>query len=118
MLMGNFGLEDEDDHPDDGGLLVISNLPMTWTHRTLAHQILDLLKFGISFYALYLVFLGGRSKAKRFNDRTIEPNKSLIVAFSKTALINRAVFNFCSLVPTGLSKLSVDRAFCTPKILF
>ena len=97
ILMGNLGLED--DQSDDDGLLGMSSLPMTWINKILVHRIPDLLRFGISFFALFLVFLGGRSKAKRFNDRTIEPNKSLIVAFSKTALFIRAVFNFCVLAP-------------------
>jgi hypothetical protein len=97
MFMGNLGVED--DQSDDEGLLGMSSLPMTWTNEILAHQIPDLLRFGISFFALFLVFLGGRSKAKRFNDRTLDSIKSLEVLFSKTALFIRAVFNFYALAP-------------------
>jgi hypothetical protein len=119
MVMGNFGLEDEDDHPGDNDLLVMSILPMTWINKILVHRIPDLLRFGISFFALFLVFLGGRSKAKRFNDRTLDSIKPLVVLFSKAALFIRAAFNFCVLAPNRvLQTVSCSGFFVYPRFYF
>ena len=93
VLTGNLGL-DEDDHLDDDGLLAISALPVAWT-RILVHQVSVLLRFGISIFALYLVYLGGRSKNKRFNDRTTEPVKSFIIVFQKTTLFKSRLLINC-----------------------
>lgn len=112
VLAGNFGL-DEDDHLDDDGLLAISALPVTWT-RMLVHQVSVLLRLGISIFALYLVYLGGRSKNKRFNDRTIEPIKSLKVVFLKTALLEPSLIS-STLTQAGFYKGSFDRVFCTQR---
>lgn len=57
-------------------------------------QVTFLLKLGMSIFVLYVVYLGGRSKHKRFNDRTLDIVSFLSVVFSKTALFIRAVFNF------------------------
>ena len=88
---GIVGLTEDDELPDDDFSVIVA-FPVAWT-RIPVHQMSALLRLGISIFALFVVYLGGRSKAKRFNDRTIELIKSLIRIFSKTALI-RAVFNF------------------------
>lgn len=80
VITGNFGLIDEDDTPDDVKLLIISSISLTWT-GILAHQVSGLLRLGVSIFALFVMYLGGRSKNKRFNDRTIDPNNSLTVVF-------------------------------------
>jgi len=80
--------EDEDD------LSAIHNFSPTWI-RIPVHQMSVLLRLGISIFNLFVVYLGGRSKHRRFNDRTIDPVNALISYSSlKTALLNRAVFYF------------------------
>ena len=97
VLSGNLGLIDEDDDPEDDGLLELYGFPVTWT-RMRVYQVSALFRFGLSIFALYLVYSGGRSKNKRFNDRTIDPINSLIGVFSKAALL-RAAFNFLVIGP-------------------
>ena len=92
-------LQEEDDLTDteDDDFSVI-DFPPTWI-RIPVHQMSVLLRLGISIFALFVVYLGGRSKHRRFNDRTIDHVIALISHSSlKTALINRAVFHF--LFPT------------------
>jgi hypothetical protein len=83
-------LTDSDEKQDDVSL--ISNSPLSWI-RIPVHQLVVLLRLGISIFALLVVYRGGRSKDNRFNDRTIDPINVLIDGFLKTALL-RAVFNF------------------------
>lgn len=59
------------------------------------HTVHVVLQSGVMIFALYLVYLGGRSKHKRFNDRTIDEIHMATIDFVKTALF-RAVFNFLS----------------------
>ena len=83
-------LTDEDD--DDSS--AIHNFSPTWI-RIPVHQMSVLLRLGISIFTLFVVYLGGRSKHRRFNDRTIDPVNALLSYSSlKTALLNRAVFYF------------------------
>jgi len=91
-------MEDNDLFTDDD-FSVITIFPVAWT-RVPVHQMSVLLRLGISIFALFVVYLGGRSKAKRFNDRTLDSIKSLITEFSKTALLLRAVFNFLFFDPS------------------
>ena len=89
-------LIEEDDLTDTDGddFSVFSNFPPAWI-RIPVHQMSVLLRLGISIFALCVVYLGGRSKHRRFNDRTLDHVNALIsYPFLKTALINRAVFNF------------------------
>ena len=83
--------EDEDDSS------AIHNFSPTWI-RIPVHQMSVLLRLGISIFALFVVYLGGRSKHRRFNDRTIDPVNALTSYSLKTALFNGAVFYF--LCPT------------------
>jgi hypothetical protein len=85
------GLMEDDEFPDDD-FSVVATFPIAWT-RIPVYQMSVLLRLGISIFALVIVYLGGRSKDKRFNDRTIELVNFLISVFSRTALL-RAVFNF------------------------
>lgn len=90
-------LPEEDDLTDDD-LSIISNFSVAWI-RIPVHQLSILLRVGLSIFTLFVVYLGGRSKHRRFNDRTIDHVRALIANSSKTAHI-RAVFNFYS--PPGL----------------
>src|SRR5215216_4634546 len=60
-------LTDSDEKQDDVSL--ISNSPLSWI-RIPVHQLVVLLRLGISIFALLVVYRGGRSKDNRFNDRT------------------------------------------------
>ena len=89
-------LIEEDDLSDTDGddFSVISDFPPTWI-RIPVHLMAVMLRLGLSIFALFIVYLGGRSKHRRFNDRTLDHVNALIsYPFLKTALINRAVFNF------------------------
>lgn len=90
-------LPEEDDFSDEDGddVSLISNISPDW-NRIPIHQLSILLKLGLSIFALFVVYLGGRSKHRRFNDRTIDPVNALTPVSLKTALFHRAVFIFLS----------------------
>ena len=97
ILMGASILEfsEEDNFADQDDLLIINHFSVAWA-RIPVHQMSVLFRLGISIFALFVVYLGGRSKHRRFNDRTIDAVNVLNVesfAFLKTARI-RAVFYF------------------------
>ncbi len=88
-------VQEEDDLTDteDDNFSVI-DFPPSWI-RIPIHQMSVLLRLGISIFALCVVYLGGRSKHRRFNDRTLDHVNALIsYPFLKTALFIRAVFHF------------------------
>lgn len=92
---GMDGLIEDDDIPDDDDFSFINSVPIAWT-RIPIHQLAVMLKMGMSIFVLFVVYLGGRSKARRFNDRTIDAVQSLTRVFYETALstCRRAVFHF------------------------
>jgi hypothetical protein len=92
---GILRFSEEDNIAERDDFFIIDNYSATWM-RMPVHQLSDFLGFGISIFVLFIVYLGGRSKHKRFNDRTIDLVNALIAAFLKTARL-RAVFNFQSL---------------------
>jgi len=59
-------------------------------------QMLTGLMMGMSVFALVVVYLGGRSNHRRFNDRTIDSINLLYlgVFFSVTALLRAVLFSF------------------------
>jgi hypothetical protein len=92
---GMIEIAEEDDLTDEEG----DNLSFIGTHspawiRIPVHQMMVLLRGGMSIFALFVVYLGGRSKHRRFNDRTIDAVNALIFFSLKTALLIRAVFIF------------------------
>jgi hypothetical protein len=92
-------LQEEDDltDPEEDDFSII-DFPPTWS-RIPIHQMSALLKLGMSIFTLLVVYLGGRSKHRRFNDRTLDHVNALIsYSILKTALLIRAVFHF--LFPT------------------
>lgn len=92
--VGIIELPGEDDFADEDDLLISSDLPSAWDRMPI-HQMSVLLMLGMSIFILFVVYLGGRSKHKRFNDRTIDADNVLSAEFFRTALY-RAVFNFLS----------------------
>ena len=77
---------------DDDGFSFFSDSAI-FSIRIPIDQLSARLMLGISIFALFIVYLGGRSDAKRFNDRTLDAGYISIAGFLKTALY-RAVFNF------------------------
>ena len=98
VLTGIIIPEEDDQLPDDD-FLAAASFAAAW-FRIPVYQLSFILMLGMSIFALIIVYLGGRSKHKRFNDRTLEPVKLLTVVFFKTALL-RAVFIFLFLGSRG-----------------
>jgi hypothetical protein len=99
-------LPEEDDFTDEEGddFSLINHFSPDWI-RIPVHQLSTLLRLGISIFALFVVYLGGRSKHRRFNDRTLDDVNALISCSLKTALLVRAVFIFLfPILPYKLSK--------------
>jgi hypothetical protein len=81
--------------PDEIDNIFLTAIPPAAQGWILANPSWRVLRPEISIFALLVVYLGGRSKVKRFNDRTIEPIPSFIFVRSQTALRSRsAVFNY------------------------
>jgi len=91
IAAGMIELAEEDDLTDAAAygdeFAVIGDFPISWI-RIPVHQMSVFFRLGISIFALFVVYLGGRSKHKRFNDRTINAGNLSI-----------AVFNFQSFTP-------------------
>ena len=97
----------EEDAPDEDDLSMIHNIPFAWL-RIHVHQLSILLTLGLSIFALFVVYLGGRSKHRRFNDRTIDANLvSIDVSLLLRTAQRGAVFNFFN----GLSDLLINVQF-------
>ena len=88
-------LPEEDDltekEADGDDFQAISHFSPAWI-RIPVHQMSILLRLGLSIFALFVVYLGGRSKRRLFNDRTIDPAAVLIVNLKTT--LHRVVFIF------------------------
>ena len=95
MGAGVIDLIEEDDLSDMDGddFSVISDFPPAWT-RIPVHQMAVMLRLGLSIFTSFVVYLGGRSKHRRFNDRTLDHVYALISYALETALFIRAVFHF------------------------
>ena len=83
---------DNDLFDGDDDFSALSSFLVSWP-RISIQQLTAGLMLGMSIFALFVVYLGGRSNHKRFNDRTIDAINALRGIFSATAL-NRAVFVF------------------------
>jgi F0F1-type ATP synthase membrane subunit a len=97
VLTGIIIFEEDDQLPEEDDFLAAGSFAAAW-FRIPVPQLSFVLMLGMSIFALIVVYRGGRSNHKRFNDRTIEPVKLLTVVFLKTALL-RAVFNFLFFSP-------------------
>jgi len=85
-------LAEEDERADREDFSLISTVSVLWI-RIPVHQMSVLFRLGMSIFTLFVVYLGGRSKHRRFNDRTIDAVNVLKAHILKTAHI-RAVFIF------------------------
>ena len=84
----------EDDDLADGDFLIIHDFTAAWNAVRFGPMSV-LIRLELSIFILFVVYLGGRSKVRRFNDRTIDWVNlfTFIVDSLKTAL-TRTVFNF------------------------
>ena len=105
-------IAEEDDQLPDDDFLTAGNFAATWFSIPVP-QLSFILMLGMSIFALFVIYLGGRSNHKRFYDRTIEPVKLFTFKFLKTAL-KRAVFVFLFLG----SHVDDTKHKLTPIILF
>ena len=71
VLMGIAGLTMDNLLPDDNEHSFSSSFVAIWA-RIPVHQMLSGLILGLSIFALFVVYLGGRSNHRRFNDRTLD----------------------------------------------
>lgn len=92
VASGFLGLVEDNELPDQDDYFAVDSLIVAWARIT-AHQMLSGLLFGMSVFALFVVYLGGRSNHRRFNDRTIDFVNVFRGIFFATALL-RAVFVF------------------------
>ena len=92
--VGLVNLAGGDDSPDDY-YLQAGGFTVAWA-KMQDHQMLTGLMMGMSVFALIVVYLGGRSKHRRFNDRTIDSINLLYlgVFFPVTALLRAVLFSF------------------------
>ena len=91
VVTGIVGLDEDNDLLDDDDFSLVSSF-VAWA-RISFRQFLSGLVMGMSVFTLFVVYLGGRSNHRRFNDRTIDAINLFRGIFSATALL-RAVFVF------------------------
>ena len=101
---------EEDDHS------LVSSFTAIWG-KVSVHQMLSGLMLGISIFALFGVYMGGRSNHRRFNDRTLDSMDLFGGVFSRRLYLEPSLFS-CSLhLITGA--LSRDwNGNLIPKIIF
>lgn len=87
LTMDNALLED-DDHS------LASSFMATWA-RMSVHQMLSGLILGLSIFVLFVVYLGGRSNHRRFNDRTLDSMDLFGGIFSRRLYLEPSWFS-CS----------------------
>ena len=116
VATGLIGLVEDNELPDEDDFFAVDSLIVAWARIT-AHQMLSGLLFGMSVFALFVVYLGGRSNHRRFNDRTIDFVNVLRGIFSATALLRAVfVFLFADLHPGHTNKRLYRKVI--PSIIF
>lgn len=112
VLTGAIGLILEDDLPgSDDDFSFIDDFVLILV-RVPVDQLASGLMLGLSVFALFGVYVGGRSSHKWFNDRTIDSNifSVCVALILKTALL-RAVFNFLFAFSPNCPNKHVARLF-------
>jgi uncharacterized membrane protein len=93
-VTGLVGLTVENEFPEDDDYTLANSFMASWA-RMQIHQLVSGLMLGMSMFTLFVVYLGGRSNHRRFNDRTLDSFNLFRGIFFATALF-RAVFVFLS----------------------
>ena len=91
-VTGLVGLTVENEFPEDDDYTLANSFMASWA-RIPIHQMVSGLMLGMSMFTLFVVYLGGRSNHRRFNDRTLDSFNLFRGIFFATALF-RAVFVF------------------------
>ena len=91
-ITGMVGLTVENEFPEDDDYTLAHSFMASWA-RLPVHQMLSGLMLGMSMFVLFVVYMGGRSNNRRFNDRTLDSINLFRGIFFATALF-RAVFVF------------------------
>ena len=102
IVMGISILTGVDNFPGDD-FLQVDSLMGTRTGTSVHQNMLLGLMMGMSVFALFGVYMGGRSNRKLFNDRTIDPINLFGDVFSVAALL-RAVFVCHFLISVGATR--------------
>ena len=92
-ITGLVGLIVDNELPDGDDYDAFAGSTILALARLMVHPVSAGLMLGISVFALFGVYTGGRSNHRRFNDRTLDSNNLFRGIFSMTALL-RAVFVF------------------------
>jgi len=87
LTMDNALLEDDDHSLLSSFMAVLARMQV--------HQILSGLILGMSIFALFVVYLGGRSNHRRFNDRTLDSMDLFGGIFSRRLYLEPSLFS-CS----------------------
>ena len=107
LLPGLAGIDAEDFFDDDvldDDSFIIHDIPFTWL-RIDMHHVSILSTVVLSMFVLFVVYLGGRSKHRRFNDRTIDATVSIHVSMLLRTARRGAVFNFLNGAPDLLNNV-------------
>jgi hypothetical protein len=91
-ITGLVGLTVENEFLEDDDYSLANSFMASWA-RMSVRQMLSGLMLGMSMFVLFVVYMGGRSNHRRFNDRTLDSFNLFSGIFFATALF-RAVFVF------------------------
>ena len=94
VLTGIAGLTVDNLLPADDDHSLVGSSMATWS-RISVDQMLSGLILGISIFALFEVYMGGRSNHRRFNDRTLDSMDLFGGAFSRQLYLEPSLFS-CS----------------------
>ena len=70
-VTGLVGLTVENEFPEDDDYTLANSFMASWARMPI-HQMLAGLMLGMSMFTLFVVYMGGRSNHRRFNDRTLD----------------------------------------------
>jgi len=94
VLTGIAGLTVDNLLPEDDDQSLVGSFLAIWA-RMPVHQMLSGLILGLSIFALFGVYMGGRSNHRRFNDRTLDSMDLFGGIVSRRLYLEPSLF-FCS----------------------
>ena len=100
-ITGMVGLTVENEFPEDDDYTLANSFMASWARMPI-HQLVSGLMLGMSMFTLFVVYLGGRSNHRRFNDRTLDSFNLFGVLFSRRLYVEPSLFS----CPSHLIQLS------------
>ena len=91
-VTGLVGLTVENEFPEDDDYTLANSFMASWARMPI-HQLVSGLMLGISMFTLFVVYLGGRSNHRRFNDRTLDSFNLFGVFFSRRLYSEPSLFS-------------------------